>query len=54
MLQWFVDEQIEEEANTDDIINQLKLIGNDGQAIYLLDKELGSRVFVDSTQSAGA
>ncbi len=54
MLQWFVDEQIEEEANTDDIINQLKLIGNDGQAIYHLDKELGSRTFVDSTQTAGA
>jgi len=49
MLQWFVDEQIEEETNVDDIINQLKLIGNDGQAIYHLDKELATRVFVDST-----
>jgi ferritin len=49
MLQWFVDEQKEEEANADEIINQLKLIGNDGQAIYHLDKELAARVFVDST-----
>ena len=49
MLQWFVDEQKEEEANADEIINQLKLIGNDGQAIYHLDKELAARIFVDST-----
>ena len=49
MLQWFVDEQIEEETNVDNIINHLKLIGNDGQAIYHLDKELASRVFVDAT-----
>jgi ferritin len=49
MLQWYVDEQKEEEANADDIINQLKLIGNDGQAIYHLDKELATRIFVDST-----
>lgn len=49
MLQWFVDEQIEEEANVDAIISQLKLIGENGQAIYLLDKELGARVFTDPT-----
>jgi len=49
MLQWFVDEQIEEETNADEIIHQPKLIGNDGQAIYHLDKELAARVFVDST-----
>jgi len=49
MLQWFVNEQMEEEANVDNLINQLKLIGDQGQAIYLLDKELSSRVFVDAT-----
>lgn len=49
MLQWYVDEQMEEEANVDAIINQLKLIGDNGQAIYLLDKELATRVFVDPT-----
>lgn len=49
MLQWYVNEQIEEEANVDNIINQLKLIGDNGQAIYLLDKELSTRVFVDQT-----
>jgi ferritin len=49
MLQWYVDEQMEEESNVDEIINQLKLIGDNGQAIYLLDKELATRVFVDPT-----
>lgn len=52
MLQWYVDEQMEEEANVDAIINQLKLIGDNGQAIYLLDKELATRVFVDPTAAA--
>jgi len=49
MLQWYVDEQAEEEKNVTEILDQLKLIGNDGQAIYLLDKELATRVFVDPT-----
>jgi ferritin len=54
MLQWYVDEQTEEEANVDAIITQLKLIGENGQAIYLLDKELATRVFVDPTAAATA
>lgn len=52
MLQWFIDEQVEEEQNVTAIIDQLKLIGDNGQAIYLLDKELATRVFVDPTQPA--
>ena len=52
MLQWFVNEQIEEEANVDMLINQINLIGENGQAIYLLDKELGNRVFTDPTALA--
>jgi len=53
MLQWFIDEQSEEEQNALQIVDQLNLIGQEnGQAIYHLDKELGTRVFVDSTQPA--
>ena len=52
ILQWFIDEQVEEEQNVTAIIDQLKLIGDNGQAIYLLDKELATRVFVDPTQPA--
>jgi ferritin len=42
-LQWFVDEQVEEEASADAIVQQLKLIGGSGQALFLLDRELGQR-----------
>lgn len=43
MLQWFLEEQIEEESTVSDIVEQLKLIGNDGGALLLLDRELGQR-----------
>lgn len=44
-LQWFIAEQVEEEATADNILNQLKLVGDSGQGILMLDRELGSRVF---------
>jgi ferritin len=43
-LQWYVTEQTEEEENDNDIIAQLKLIGTDTAALYLLDKEKALRV----------
>jgi ferritin len=46
MLQWFVDEQVEEEANTSKVAQDLKLVGNDGRGILMLDRELGTRTFV--------
>lgn len=45
-LQWYVSEQIEEEANDNEIISKLKLMGEDGSGMYMLDKELSQRVFV--------
>ncbi len=48
MLQWFVAEQVEEEASADEIRQQLRLIGEDGRGILMLDRELGKRVFVPS------
>ena len=44
-LQWFVNEQVEEEANADDIINRLKLIGESKGGLFMIDRELGTRVF---------
>lgn len=44
-LQWFVNEQIEEEATADSILSMLKIIGKDGSAIYHLDKEFAARTF---------
>lgn len=52
MLQWFVNEQVEEEAAAMEIVEQLKMIGDSGQAIYMLDKEFTGRSFVDSTKEA--
>ncbi len=45
MLQWFVEEQVEEEASATGVVQQLKWIGDSGQGILMLDKELGTRVF---------
>lgn len=44
-LQWFVTEQVEEEASADEIVHKLKLIGDQGAGLLLLDQELGRRVF---------
>ena len=53
-LQWFVTEQIEEEGNDNDIIAQLKLMGDEGNALFMIDKELATRVFVPPATSSGA
>ncbi|MBT3273664.1 MAG: ferritin [Spirochaetales bacterium] len=42
-LQWFVTEQVEEEANADEIVQQIKMFGDTPQATFMLDRELGSR-----------
>lgn len=45
MLKWFIDEQIEEEENVQTIIDNLKMIKDNGYGVYMLDKELGSRTY---------
>ncbi len=50
-LHWFVTEQIEEEANDNDIISKLKLVGKEGNGLLMLDKELAARVFTPLTAS---
>ncbi len=42
-LQWFVNEQVEEEASVDRIIQQLKMASNSPGALLMLDHELGER-----------
>lgn len=48
-LQWFVSEQVEEEANASGLLEQLRLVGNSGNAILMLDRELATRVFTPLT-----
>lgn len=42
-LQWFVTEQVEEEANVEEIIQKIEMIGDNKSGLYMLDNELGSR-----------
>ncbi len=43
MLQWFINEQVEEEKNASQIIENLKLIDARGTAVLMLDHDLGKR-----------
>jgi ferritin len=44
LLQWFLNEQIEEEASANMIVKQLKLAGDAPAALFMLDREMGQRV----------
>ncbi len=49
-LQWFVDEQVEEEANVSDLLAQLKLVGGKGSGLFMLDREAAQRKFTEPAQ----
>jgi ferritin len=51
-LQWFVNEQVEEESNVLGILQQIKLAGGSTNGLFMLDRELGQRVFTPP-QDAG-
>lgn len=42
-LQWFVSEQVEEEKTAGEIVAALKMIGDSGTSLFMLDRQLGSR-----------
>ncbi|MEA1933574.1 MAG: ferritin [Thermodesulfobacteriota bacterium] len=44
-LQWFVSEQVEEEASASEVLNKAKLIGDAPGGLFMLDRELGARLF---------
>ncbi len=44
-LDWFVNEQVEEEETAKGLIDRLKLIGDNGLALYMLDQKLATRVY---------
>lgn len=44
LLQWFVNEQVEEEATVGAIIAKLRLVGEDGYGLLMVDNEIGQRV----------
>ncbi|HOK41687.1 MAG TPA: ferritin [bacterium] len=51
-LQWFVSEQVEEEASVKNVLERLKLAGNSPDALFIIDNELAQRVFVPPTQQS--
>jgi len=44
-LKWFIDEQVEEESSAQEIIDKIKLAGESGPGLFMLDKEMGARVY---------
>jgi len=48
LLQWFVNEQVEEEATVGEIISKLKLVKEDGYGLLMIDNELGLRQAPDT------
>jgi len=45
MLQWFIDEQVEEESSADDLVNKLKLVGENKSGLLMLDRDMAQRTF---------
>ena len=44
-LQWFVSEQVEEEATVGEVVDKLRLIKNESSGLFFLDAEMSKRVF---------
>ncbi|MGI6045651.1 MAG: ferritin [Eggerthellaceae bacterium] len=47
-LQWFIDEQMEEEVNARDLIDRMKVFGSDLTMLYALDRDCAARVYTPS------
>lgn len=45
MLQWFVNEQVEEESNAKQVLQKIKRVGKDASALFMIDQELAARVY---------
>jgi ferritin len=54
LVQWFVTEQVEEEANVENIVQKMKLLGRDGPGLFMMDRELKSRVVAPAATGGGA
>ena len=52
MLKWFIDEQVEEEAGVQDILNHLRMVKDNGYGLYMIDKELGARTYTQASPLA--
>lgn len=53
MLVWFVDEQVEEEESAKDLIDALEQVDDSKLGLYMIDKELAARAYVQAAPLAG-
>jgi ferritin len=53
-LQWFISEQVEEEASADEIVHKLRLVDKTEGGLFLLDQEMNTRTFVLAPDLVGA
>jgi ferritin len=53
LLQWFIDEQVEEEDNATKNVQNLEMVGDSGQGLLMIDREMGSRVFNFASLTGG-
>ena len=51
-INWYISEQVEEEANVDDIIKKLEMFGQEKSILYHLDKELAKREYKQHTYNS--
>jgi len=51
-LQWYVTEQVEEEANASEIVEKIKKVQNSQNGMYMLDKELSARTAAPAQQDS--
>lgn len=51
-LQWFVSEQVEEEDSANDVVEKIKLMGDARGGLFMLDRELGQRVFTPPAEAS--
>lgn len=49
-LQWYVDEQVEEEATASEILEQIKFLGDNKHGLLMLDREFKARVYTPPVQ----
>jgi ferritin len=49
-LQWFVDEQVEEEATMGKLLRKIKMVGGEGAGLLFLDQELAARTFTPAAE----
>jgi ferritin len=43
LLQWFINEQVEEESGVTKVVDAIKMVGNSGTALYMVDRQLAAR-----------